>query len=330
MTDYYQMTLGRHTFFLAIFSAIGWALMPGRVFGQTGLELVTEPWEENQRFQSESNLLIAPFSRIAGQGSLHFSEITWSGRARTDTSNAHGLMWGWQADFLSLSGKSHSLPAQLMDVSIAQGIPLVDQEPWYAMASVGLGYGGDKRFDCAIDWYGKGAVVVGRDLGNARSLEFNLEYNGNRAYFPDVPLPGIEYHAAAGDWLKYTFGYPDISATLSPTTKFRVEVHYYLPVSGSARIEYDATDEWTLFAAYTANEEAFHWTRLPDDRRLIFAKQRVEAGGRVQVADQLNLIIAAGYTFDRHFTNGFDDRGSATVADLSSGAFFRIGLGVTW
>ena len=228
--------------------------------------------------------------------------------------------------YLDINTDDPGIPTRLADQSIGFGTPIGVSGDWFFGIAGGLGYAGNTPFNDSSAWYGKGTFIAGRELGEDSSLIFALDYNGNRTVYPDIPVPAVAYTKRIHPTLLAVAGFPFSSIRWEPVEKLTIEIMYSIPDSFDARIGYDITDAWRVFASYEGRREAFTITDYDDHDRLFFEQRRVEAGVRWQPARYVALVAAGGYAFNQEFSQGWDMRDTEEVADVSDEAYVRVGI----
>jgi hypothetical protein len=170
-------------------------------------------------------------------------------------------------------------------------------------------------------------LLVGRDLGNDSAIGFVLDYDGNRTFMPDVPLPGFLYTKRISSTILLGVGFPYSSVEYTPNDKLTLAARFYIPDRFDIRADYAVVKQVGLFVQYTSRQEAFHWDALGQGSdRLIYDSRRAEAGIRWEPLKDLNVILAGGYLFDQEFNVGFDTRDQDRVAKPSDEPYVRVGL----
>lgn len=295
---------------------------------QTDPSALFEPWEPHQLFNSETNLLIFDTGRLAGK-SAQLIEGESTGRWRLDQQHEINPTIGYDATWLQISNSAHIIPEHLTDLSLGIASPLGASDNWFVAASAAVGYAGDQPFTNSDAWYGKTTIILGRQLGE-HTLLFMLTYDGNRTLLPDVPIPAIEYTGQLNKNFSYVLGFPNTSATWQPIDPLTFELSWDFPISLDATARYKLTPMLSIFAAYSSRESAFHTRDLPDDRRLFFEEQLAQMGLTWRLNKFAELTAAAGFGFDRKFSQGFDDRTLHRIATLSDEPFLRFGLTISY
>ena len=201
---------------------------------------------------------------------------------------------------------------------------------WFIGATAGIGYAGDAAFSDGEGWYGKGNVMAGTQLSKDSSLVLFVDYDGNRTFLPDLPLPGFMYVAKWGDTLNYALGLPINALTWTPTEKIKLSFSTYLLTSIDAEAEYKLNHNWKVFAKYATRQDSFYVSDLPENRRLFYAENRVESGIGYALGESMELEVGIGYAFGREFSTGFDDRDLHRITKVSDEPYARLGLTIRY
>ena len=292
---------------------------------QTDGHLILDDWTASKHFESDTSVLSFGHSRTDAGGSTQFLEILSQGRLRLDATMPLSPSVGYDWTHLELS-PSATLPGRLDDLSIAIGSPLFSQGAWFGGATIGLGYAGDAAFGGSTAFYAKASAFVGKDLGEGKSLIFMLDYDGNRTFLPDVPLPSIEYDIKFDQTLEIAIGLPTSAITWHPDPKWTLSAEYDFPNTVLAEVDYQVLPTFAVFGKFVSDEVAFHVDSLPGDRRLFYSSERFELGVDWTIQDDVKLNAAVGYATGRRFSTGFDDRSLHHAADLQDQMYLRFGV----
>lgn len=236
---------------------------------------------------------------------------------------------GYEFTHLHLDSNDAALPDQFTDVSFGFGIGIAKEGPWLAGISFAVGYASASAFDDGNAYYGKADLAIGYTINEKERIGVILDYDGNRTFLPDVPLPGFVYSRKLNDEVSIRVGFPFSDIEYKPSEHVTINLRYVIPDGGEADVEYAFTPEFRAYAGFSQQNEAFHWDELGDgDRRVIFRQSRVELGvrGRYETfGTDLAFTVAGGYAFDTEFEVGWDSRDADTIAELSDEPYVRIG-----
>lgn len=298
------------------------------VRAQTGAALLLKPWPQDQAFEGVAGGYFENSAHSDSGDNVQFSDYESSGRIRIMPGNLISPRVGYDFRYINADTKSTVIPHELSDQSIALGTAIAQYSGWVAGATFGLGYAGDSAFSRGSAWYGKATVAFGKKFDDRNGLGIVIDYDGNRPYYPDFPLPGFAYIHRHDPHLLLTLGVPYSSIEWTPTERIKVEGSYTLLQDLAARISYEFIKHWTVFTAFHTERDAFHVDDFPKDRRLLFENHRVEGGVQFVPCDHATLSLSGGYAFGNRFSQGFDFDKTHTVLKISDAPFLHAGLEV--
>jgi len=303
---------------------------------QTGPELLLAPFPKELRLDANA---FAAFSDNGhakeSDGEIRMEFYESRARYRTSPGDVASPRIGYSISYLNLDTNIAGLPDRLIDQSVGFAMPVHQQDGWIVGFSVAAGYAGDSFFGDGDGYYGKAAVGVFKQLSPTDSLAIAIDYNGNRNFRPDLPLPGFAYIKRIDETLLMTVGVPVTSIEWQPVDKLRLEFSYLLLDNVSARVGYELFDGFELFAAAGQRNDGYFLDGLDNNSdRLLFQHRRAEAGFTFRtkgsnVGDpELELTAALGYAWNAEFSTGFDQTDSELLADVSDEPYIRLGLHV--
>ncbi len=231
-----------------------------------------------------------------------------------------------------------ALPDRLFDVAVAVGGGLGDygsRDPeakgyadgtWKTGYTLGIGYAGTAPFNDGDAWYGLANLFAFKPIDRDTRWLVGLNYDGNRVFLPDVPLPVVTYFSRLNENVVYGIGLPFSSLTWTPTDRWTIDLRSAVFFSITGRATYDVTDDLSLFASFVRRSEAFTVSGGADHRRLLFTQQRVELGLNYDLGAGVSLTVAGGWAFDQEFDVGFDSRDPAGLRDLDDSGYIRVGI----
>ncbi len=310
------------------FAIIVVSLFARGALAQTGVALLVQPGPQDMKLELQGSATVFNQGHtIRPDNDFKLTYYDGQGRYRFDPSQPLGPRVGFDATYLDIASDDPSLPDRLADVSIGYGMAIGRFGQWWAAASVGVGYAGNAPFDDSDAWYGKADVLVGRDLWGGTLLGV-LDYDGNRSFAPDVPLPGVEFRSAFSPMLSYVIGLPFSSLTWKPNDTFELKLQYALTNTLGARAIYKFTPALQAYGALESIANPFHIDTASGDRRLFFFQDRVEVGLRIAPWQNLSIVGGVGYAFNQEFRSGFDSRNLKGVSRISDEPYFK--LQVEW
>jgi len=288
--------------------------------------MVLIPWEEKQIIQGSGSVMLFDAATMqTDQGTMHLTQAESSGRWRFDTKHPVGPTIGYEYLLLSMSGNHAPIPGTLVNLSAGAGTPFMQTNGWFFMAGGGAGYAGDEPFGNGEAWYGRGWLVSGRELDATSQLIFLVDYNGNRAIWPDVPIPSGIYHKKVNDQFEFTLG-PVMEAIWKPVDRLTVDVRYEVPETVDLLARYELNRNWSVYASLVSREYPFHTIDLPDNKRLFLRQNRAEAGVHFAPTKWGKLIVAGGYAFGQEWRTGWDVQDLQHVSNMSDEMYLRVGI----
>ena len=298
-------------------------LVTAPALAQTGAGLVQEPWETDTRLQLGASARWHDSADIDDtQNELELMRYDSRGRFRPTTQDEEPFRLGYRLLHLDLDTADPALPERLTDVSMGASWTHTMEQGRRISVIGGAGYAGDAPFGEEDAVYLIGNVIFEQPLDRKSKLNITLDYNGNRAIFPDVPLPAVSYSRRVSDQFIYTVGVPFSSVRWRPDDRWLVSARYIIPVSVDLMAEYRLTDTWRLFGQFDSTFDGFV-VNGNEDRRLFFQQRRVEAGVRYRPGERVSAVLTAGFAFDQQFERGWDVRDTVTVREIDSTPFVR-------
>jgi hypothetical protein len=315
--------------FLAPFLVAVLFLAASTTFAQSGPTLLIKPWPKEQFIESTTDALFFFDSTIKENGNRYNLNAYESiGRIRLLPGNIASPRIGYEITYLDIESNDPRMPRHLSDQSIAAGFAFAKFEGWIAGATLGIGYAGDTPFGDGQAWYGKADVIFGKELNANSTITIGVDYDGNRTFMPDVPLPGIEYSFKLPERnLQLVVGAPVNALIWDGADKVKVEVTYTMLSRFDARVSYQFAPHISIFGRLESRESAFHLDELEGTNdRLIFLQRRGEIGVFWTPYKFLNILVAGGYAFDQEYRVGFDTRRDFSLARIDDTPYGRIGI----
>lgn len=303
-------------------------LVAPRVFAQTGARLLLEafPRELTLVTNTDANFLQGGHAQD-GDESFRLSVYESSGRVRLKPGVFESPRIGWDFTYLELNSTDPRLPEQLVDQSVGFAFPIAKSGDWVIAGSVGFGYAGDTPFGDGDAWYGQATLLALKQLPNDQSLIILLDYDGNRPYLPDVPLPGFAYSKRISGELTAIIGFPVTSIEWSPNDKFSATLSYSMPYDLDIALAYKVTEHFRVYGKTEKRTNAFFLDNLPsNDDRMIFEQRRAEVGIAWEPKDGWMITAGLGYAWGGEFSTGFDGRDTDEITDISDEPYVKVGL----
>jgi hypothetical protein len=296
---------------------------------QTGPELLLKPFDNGTVVQGDGEVDIYAGDHTSNGDNIEPTIYETEGRARLLPGQRADPRIGFDANYMDLHTNDPALPPTLVDDSFGFGMGVGDFNGWLAGMTVGVGYAGNGYIPESRGYYGMADLLVGHTLKNGDGLGFVLDYDGHRAFMPDLPLPGFLYSthlSTINPKIEADIGFPYSSLIWRPAEDFTLTSSLTFPDSFEVKLDKAVADYLGAFVLYDATEDAYNLRSLPPNRRLIFQQQRVQAGVRWTPRPWASLTVATGYGFDQRFDSGFDTRNLDRVAKIGDRPFLDIGL----
>lgn len=297
--------------------------------GQSSAGLLVKPWDIDQTAEDRTDGYLFSGGHTSQHESGHdfrLFELESQGRVRLFPGNVASPRFGYDVTLLDSHTSLRGFPSQLIDASFAGGTFLSKNNGWVTGLTLGVGYAGDEPFARGTAWYGKADFVIAKEFNEKDSVGIGLDYDGNRTYLPDVPLPGFGFSHRFDPKLKMVFGVPVTSVDWKPIEHLEIKLDYTLVQDMDADIGYEFIPHWTVYGGFQTRRDAFHIAGLPNHRRLLYQQRRTEVGVRFQPAKVVSLVVAAGYGFDGEFRTGWDDQRTHRFLRFSDEPYVRAGF----
>lgn len=322
----------KHNFQAIVAGTVLSLLTAGSALAQTGPGIVLQPFNGDGVLELSGSAFYAPTEANVTGADVDLAIFDAQGRIRLDPDASYKPTIGFDFTQFGIDTTDAALPDRLVDASFAFGgsFGKVDMGDtlgeWEVGYTVGAGYAGTAPFNDGNAWYLTGNLFAVKVIDRDTRWLVGLNYDGNRVFLPDVPLPAVTYFGRASETVTYGMGFPFSSLTWKPTDRWKVDIRSLLFFSLNATVSYTATDDLAFYAAYVQRNDAFTVSGSPSDRRLLFSQQRVELGAIYELTSGVGLTLAGGYAFDQEFDFGYDSREAVGVRDLDDAAFIRAGV----
>ncbi len=303
-------------------------------FGQTGPGLLLSTFPDGRNYVLDTGVTIQSTGEgDVGDRQFNLSILDASGRMKLDLEDiAPGISRAQPRAGFSLiqyrvDDDSDTISGNLTDVSAGFGMGLFANEKWLIGMTVGVGYASTQAFGDGNGWYGKADLAFGYTINANESFGLVINYDGNRSFMPDVPLPGFVYRRKIDQTLRLGLGFPFSEVIYTPGEQWTFSLVYSIPDDFNVEAEYRVNAGLSLFAAYTGRTNAFHSDQLESGSdRIIFRQQRAELGIKGIVNDRVSFVLAGGYAFGQQFEFGWDTRDSDELLELSDEPFLRMAI----
>jgi len=296
---------------------------------QTSAGLATQPWlprEDPARVETTTGGLWQSTESDGTGEDVDIFEARTVGRVRLPGDVRMPPAIGWRYETIRIDTDDTALPSRLEEFVAAVGTPVGQWDGWGLGVTAGVGFSGDQAFADEDAWYGVASFSARKKVGERSSWMVVVDYNGNRTFLPDIPIPAIAYQNAENLKFRYVIGIPFSSVYWEPDDHWYLDASYFPVFRGQAEIGYRINDAWTIAANYTSDTRAYHLDGDDENRRLFFEQQRLSIGAKWKPDRDLELGLAAGYAFGQEFSRGWDARDLDTVRELESAPFLSFAL----
>jgi len=296
---------------------------------QTGAALLVKPWEADQTVEDKTRLMFLQEGH-AEKTPYSFSMSTFEsqGRVRIMPGNVASPRLGYDITYMSTRTKAPDFPGQLLDVSVAAGTFLSENNGWVTGLTLGGGYAGDRPFANGRAWYGKVDFVLAKKFSDIDALGVGIDYDGHRTYAPDIPLPGFGWSHQISPELLSVIGLPLTSITWRPDPRLRIYADYILLTDFDLDIDFEFVKHWTVFSSLVTRDDAFFVSSLPNHERLLATQRRIEAGLKFQPSKYVTVGVSVGYAFNIQFQKGWDYRSYSSYLHATPEPYVAMSLAV--
>jgi|GEM_PF-2222943 len=253
-----------------------------------------------------------------------------AGRIRLDPASSYNPTIGFSYTHFDIGTADAALPDRLIDAQAAFGgmFPADTFGQWQAGYTLGIGYAGTSLFNDDRAWYLTANIFAMKAIDKDTRWLVGINYDGNRAFLPDAPLPAVTYFSRLSETVTYGLGFPYSTLTWTPNDEWLIEVKSALFFSFTGKATYKITPDYQLYAAYLRRTDAFTLPNTIDNRRMMFSQQKLELGFVDNSFPSMAINYAVGYAFGQEFDFGYDISDPTGVRDLDSSFYIRVGLDI--
>jgi len=312
------------------------ALIAAPAFAQTGPSLLAKPFADGARVEGHAQGTFLDDFNTGPGTEFGLNIYDAEGRVQITGEDQHNIRAGFSLTVIDIDGTLTLFgftPDQLVDNSFEIAATIGKWRDWQIDAAAGIGFAGDDPYSDRQALYAMADLLFTKEVDDATSWQIFINYDGNRSFLPDVPLPGIAYNHKVSDTFWYTAGVPMSSITWLPADRWRIDLEYIVPVTANITIDFEPIDTWHIFGAFENRLDSFALDGDVSNRRVFFEQRRLEGGVRWVACENFEIEVAGGYAFDQSFDRGFDIR---TTTDLlgpgvdDNAAYVRVGVDITF
>lgn len=296
---------------------------------QSDAALMLVPWGEGEQVQIQTEGFYTPTESNVGGVDVDLSIFDATGRLRLDPNSTYDPTIGFEFTHFEIGSGDAALPDDMTDVSVAFGGSFGEVDfgdtlgTWQAGYTLGIGYSGTNLFGDGDGYYGKADLYAIKPIDKDTRWLVGLNYDGNRVFLPDIPLPAVAYFSRLNETTTYALGVPFSRITWKPDDQWTLDARTALFFSFNGSVRFQATEELELFAAYVRRSDAFHASGGLRDRRFLFSQQRLELGLTYEMCANAAITLAGGFAFDQEIDFGYDTRDPRGLRDLDDSGYIR-------
>ncbi|MCC5831002.1 MAG: hypothetical protein JJU36_16270 [Phycisphaeraceae bacterium] len=304
---------------------------------QTGPRLLYPPVPgqfdpEGSRYELTGDVLVIPSSRAKGSTDsfpLTVGEMRGRGMIMAPDRRVPAVYLGTQATMINgrLGASVGPSFTTAVDHSGAIGATMFLSEDWAVGGTFGVGHAGTKGYQDGKGVYFMADLMAGHQLSEHSMLIFGISYNGNRAIFPDIPLPGFLYTYTVSKDLNIAVGVPQSTVTWKPVDAVTLRLSYSIPVTIDVDVDVEIYEGWTLYGKFENRFAGFHESGQSRNQRIMVRQRRLEGGIRYKW-DSVEVSIGGGFAFDQEVSRGFDIRGRRDRQSYADRPYIRAGVSI--
>jgi len=316
---------------LFVFVVAVFALLPASLRAQVGADLLVKTWGEGAAIETTDSAMLEAQGHskdddIAYRLSTYHAEARW----RVFPDNDATPRLGTDVQYWDVDTHDPAVPRHLFNGQIGFAQPIAEYQKWFVALTGSVGYAGESPFSDPRAVYETGQIVVGRKFSADKAVIVALDYDGNRNFAPDIPIPGFAYADRINDQFTYIFGLPYSSITYEPVHGLQLEAGYLLVRTFEAKVSYQFDKHWAAYTEYNDQLTGFHIDNTSPDRRLFLQTHDIETGIRWTLKPGIRFSVGGGWAFGQEFFTAFDLRGTNPLQHLTDEAFGKVQLEFTY
>ena len=306
-----------------------WFAAANRCAAQTGPGLLVNPWATDQAIDTSTDAVIRAAERTDSGRYTQVNSYHSEGRWRVLPENEASPRLGYEVLDYNINTTDRSLPHNLWDASVGFAQPVARLGKYFAVVTAAVGYAGDKPFSDRTAYYGTANLLVGRQFSDDKALIFDLNYDGNRTFLPDVPIPAVEYKDRVNEYFTYTIGAPINQITYTPLTGLQIVGGWSLVSTFSGRVGYTFGNKLELYGQYVDQLTGFHISaeQNPDSREFL-EERRAGVGIGFKLSRLARVSVQGGWAFGQEIFRGYDVRKYDVVRHLADGPYGQVQIDI--
>jgi hypothetical protein len=247
------------------------------------------------------------------------------GRIRTSRTDENAPFVAYRIFTANVDTNSPLIHPTMDDFELAVGLHIGEFKGWKVDTLFGAGYSGTHPFLNEKGIFGIGDITAKHDLTDNCSILLAVDYGGNNALLPDVPLPGFAI-LHREEKVDVMLGFPLNKVIWKPYSTVTVTAKYEVPYTGSLDVEYIPFKHVGFYGLGGNFFQGITNAREGVTDRQFFQMRSIEAGMRFVFDPWIDASVGVGYAFDQSYSNGYDVRDLRPVAQISNEPYVALVL----
>jgi hypothetical protein len=221
------------------------------------------------------------------------------------------------------------LPNELYNLRFGPAYRYKFKNGWTAGIGVILGSASDKLFHSKNELSLQSDIFVRIPAAEDNSWVFFIDYNTNREFWRNIPIPGAAYWFKSSDKFQAMIGAPVASIKFKPFERLTCEATYIMVRDIEAKISYDIASQFYIYGGFNWNNELYaRADRERNQDRIFYYEKLLLAGAHWQAFKYIGIDLTAGYSFDRFFFEGekYDNKDD-NETEIENGPFVTLRAG---
>lgn len=295
--------------------------------GQAGLGQRLRDWPlDDQGLDLQADLYLFADTQTEADEDFELNMYKARGRARLDRDGTS--RWdptiGFDLVLLDIDSDNSELPERLTRQRIGVGARLGELAGWNIEAVAGAGFAGETPYADGDAWHAHATLAASKPLDERSRLMLALNWDGNRAIFPDLPLPSVVYQTQWNENLSIGLGLPYSSVKWTPTEKWELRLAGLPPISVKAIALYKLNRMIRFYGSFDSDTQPYQLADTREGDRLFFQQRRLEAGVIVGLQRWLSIRAAGGYAFSQEFSRGWHVIDTDQEIEIDSAPYLKL------
>jgi hypothetical protein len=296
--------------------------------GQSMARVAQNDWNASDYAVMNGNPIFETGGHVVGIDRNNNTQVQWSdnwGAVRLDNTDQDSPFVAYRFLVGQMNTDTPLIRSTMDDVELGVGLHVGTLAGWKISTILGVGYDSTQPFVNEKGIFGIGDITAVHTIDAQNSFLLAVDYNGNNAFLPDVPLPGFAFlhHSQQMD---FTVGYPDCKIEYRPIDKVKILAAYSVPYTARITAEYLPWEHFGFYGSAGNTMQGVVLAKQDSIDRQFFQMRRAELGLRVIFTPYVNAGVGIGYAFDQGFSEGYDIRSLRSIAHISNEPYLSIVL----